>query len=513
MSGPVDTRVDTRARENAPARVASHPLDDATRETLRDLARTYLSDELVRLEAEGLIPEPERDSPWIDHERLFRRRRPGRDAGRQIAKRIEELLPTRWSGPASWPRAEEMVEGLLRGYVAARTVERFRLDPFGDVGVELTGPDKAIDELLDLIEHPEQTWRVMRLLVELDTRAVDGQSLHDVRIRAVRGLPETLSGELPEGWSRAGELHVMHGSREPRTFLITDRPGRDGWMVAFDARSHLIHAAAALRLVTAGSISEPLELYGQPRMVHVGGPSAVAVDPEPSAHYQRAGVVEPGQLAGIEAIAGQICALDARAKDRLPPAMLVAVNRFLRSHRAAGWADTAIDIAIALEAALSTGENDELTLRIKTRAANLLARPGDPPGAIFRDVGELLRIRGKVAHGEPIPQKRWQDLYDARGLTQILVEDRLAVLFDRWRDLVRRAILMRLLLDEAGIWRIGAKPAGGVDEAMIDPTARREWRRAIRRRSMELGIPAAIDPPPPLRDTLHEPYFGEGTES
>ena len=49
-------------------------------------------------------------------------------------------------------------------------------------------------------------------------------------------------------------------------------------------------------------------------------------------------------------------------------------------------------------------------------------------------------------------------------------------------------------------------PAGGVDEALIDPARRREWRRAIRGRAAELGISTAIDRPPPIRDTLHQPY-------
>jgi len=474
------------------------------------MARAYLRAELTRLDADGLMPEPEHDSPWIDRERLWRRRRPGRDAGAELAKKLEALLPTRWTGPASYPGAEEIVEALLRGYVAALTVETFGFAPFDPDrrrDWKPTGPGKAIDEFVELIEHPEQTWRVMRLVLDVDSRAVHGRSIHDVRLCSVRGLMETISPELPEGARAADAVpSAMRGSKEPRTFLIVDRPGRDGWIVAFDTRPHMVHASLALRLVTAGTSVDVLELYGQPRLVHAGGPSAQAVDYESAAHYRRVGVVEPDQLAGIEAIAGQICALDARAKDKLPPAMLVAANRFLRSHRAATWSDVVIDIAIALEAALSTGEKDEITLRMKTRAANLLARPGDPPATIFADVGELLRIRGKVAHGELIPQKRWQDLYAARGLDQVMVEDRLAVLFDRWRDLVRRSILARLLLDEAGIWRIGSAPAGGVDEALIDPARRRDWRRAIRRRAIELGIPTAIDRPPPLRDTLHEPY-------
>jgi hypothetical protein len=231
------------------------------------------------------------------------------------------------------------------------------------------------------------------------------------------------------------------------------------------------------------------------------------MDPDHASHWRRVGVVRPEELAGIEALASQICALDERAPETIPPPIAIAVSRFNRSFRAAAWSDVVIDIAIGLEAALSTAERDEITLRIKNRAAQLLARPGDPPTAIFADVGELLRIRGKVAHGDVVPPKRWASLFEARGLDQIMVADRMSVLFDRWRDILRRAILSRLLLASAGgSWMLRSHPDEGVDAVLVGPLGRREWRRAIRGRATELGILAAIDRPPPLRDFLHEPY-------
>ena len=79
-------------RQNHRVANPSYPIDDATRAKVKDLARRYLEAELGRLEAEGLLPEPERDSPWIDPKHLWRRRGPARDAGDQLAKKLEELL-------------------------------------------------------------------------------------------------------------------------------------------------------------------------------------------------------------------------------------------------------------------------------------------------------------------------------------------------------------------------------------------------------------------------------------
>ncbi|HYK96126.1 MAG TPA: hypothetical protein VE011_09715 [Candidatus Dormibacteraeota bacterium] len=470
-----------------------------TRERIRDAAIRYLKAELPRLEAAGLIPAPGRDNPWIERRRLWRLR--GRGAAEDdLANELNELIPGRWR--LGFGRAEEYVEALVRGVVAAATVETLR---YGEV---VSGPGPQVDELLDHLEHPEQPVRVMRLLLDLDASAVDGQELHDARIRHVHGIRETISPEIPEGASASDDAHVSWGSTEPSAFLVAEGSGRDGWIVAFDVRPHLAHGSTALRLVTAGSIVEPFEVYGQPKMVHTGGPNAVAVDPEQATSWLRVGVVNAEELAGIDAIATRICELDDRSKVKIPPAIIVALSRFNRSHRTAAWADVVIDIAIGLEAALSTGEREEITLRIKTRAAQLLARAGDPPSAIFEDVGELLKIRGKVAHGEVIPPKRWEDLFAARGLDQVMVDDRVAVLFDRWRDLLRRAILARLLLEAGGSgpWRFDRDPDLDVDEAMVDPRRRREWRTLIRRRAIELGIPRALDKPIPLRDFLHEPF-------
>lgn len=474
-------------------------IDSATRRRIRDAAKRYLTAEVRRLGEAGRLPVPGEESPWIEHDRLWRRR--GREASEELAEKLKAWLPTRWTGPDSFPGAREIVEALLRGYVAARTIEQIQYPSPAE-----HRPAAQLAEFLDLVEHPEQEWRVIRLLQDVDTRQVDGQLIHDARLQPVRGFRETISPLMPEAVAAADRTHVTPGSREPRTLLVRERRGRDGWFVALELRPHLVHASTAIRLVTAGTIVEPLEIHGQPRMVHAGGPSAVTFDPEHRGHWRRVGVVGPSHLAGTEAIAARLCELDTRAEGKIPPAITIALSRFNRSHRAAAWADVLIDITIGLEAALSTGERDEITLRIKSRAANLLARPGDPPGAIFGDVGELLRIRGKVAHGEPIPQKRWEDLFAARGLTHVMVEDRLAVLFDRWRDLLRRAILARLLLDHDGPWRIGSPPAVGVDDALIDPAQRRAWRRAIRRRADELGIAGSIDAPIPLVDYLHDAY-------
>jgi hypothetical protein len=238
------------------------------RRQIVDAAKTYLSSELRRLDEAGRLPSPGEESPWIDHRLLWWRR--GGRAADDFAEKLTTWLPSRWTGPDSYPGPRELVEALLRGYIAARAVAQV----YG--AQRETRPAALIAEFVDLVENPEQEWRVMRLLLDLDSRQVESRSIHGARLVPVRGFQQTVSPLMPEGVAVADTLHISQGSREPRTFLVREDRGRDGWMVTFDVRPHMLHASTALRLVTAATIVEPIEIYGQPRMVHAGGPNAVS---------------------------------------------------------------------------------------------------------------------------------------------------------------------------------------------------------------------------------------------
>lgn len=165
-----------------------------------------------------------------------------------------------------------------------------------------------------------------------------------------------------------------------------------------------------------------------------------------------------------------------------------------------------VDLATALEAILAGGETDNegLALRLRNRAAALLAADTDPARAIFGDVGLLYGLRSKLVHGGQI---RVNDLkHDLRKLSTMpadAVDQRFGVALgyggDRMRDLVRRAILARLCLTAAPnaegdadardpAWPfVGSTPVDPLlsDDATLRPLARelaREARRARRRR-------------------------------
>jgi hypothetical protein len=71
---------------------------------------------------------------------------------------------------------------------------------------------------------------------------------------------------------------------------------------------------------------------------------------------------------------------------------------------------------------------------------------------------------------------------------------------DRMRDIVRRAILARGLLADAGIWSLGGDKVD-VEGRLVDDAERERWRRTWSDALVKMGLPnAALEAPPASRD-------------
>lgn len=85
---------------------------------------------------------------------------------------------------------------------------------------------------------------------------------------------------------------------------------------------------------------------------------------------------------------------------RVKKACLMASARLDFARRRITAGDSAIDLATAFEALLATNdERSEITYRLKLRAAIILGDSLEERENIFRQMGELYKLRSKVVHG------------------------------------------------------------------------------------------------------------------
>lgn len=225
----------------------------------------------------------------------------------------------------------------------------------------------------------------------------------------------------------------------------------------------------------------------------------------------RPAVVSSATVQPVERLLALYDSTEHRTARELVHGLEMAVIKFTGSFSPKPWFEKIVDLATALEAALSGTDKTDVTLRICTRAAHILSTDTDPPATIYADVKALYAMRSSLVHGSAISQRQRDRWLAAMSSSP---EDRsprmrteLAV--DRLRDLVRRSILVRLLFNSEGRWPLRADPPPPVDQVWTDPRTADEWRQAWHQGAADLGAPEAAQPASPLRDSIHDDYPGK----
>ncbi|AOR29699.1 hypothetical protein BFF78_00055 [Streptomyces fodineus] len=182
-----------------------------------------------------------------------------------------------------------------------------------------------------------------------------------------------------------------------------------------------------------------------------------------------------------------------------------ALYRYNRAHEEGDNFERIVDLATALEAVLTGDDKGEgLSLRLKNRAAALLATPTDTGTSIFSDITKLYELRSRLVHGGSIPQKDLVKIIMSVSTVPdgAMFGVALAFAVDRTRDLVRRSFLARLCLGSGTepLWPFGKSTP--VDAALADDTTRAQWRAHWRDQLAGLGAASAANPARPGTDPI-----------
>jgi len=416
---------------------------------------------------------------------------------------LEEAFPARFTGSrvSRHRDPEDFAVALVRAVIAQATVT--------DAPVH-DGVDEQVAELLGAAATDGQTLRFVELVQNLDVAAVDGAVVAGFRFHGfgdISGhrfdrLRRAVSRELPEAIYVA-ERTPLPGPRDTPAMLVAEMTSaQDAWGVRLEMTRRAGQLLTALRLATGATIEESTAWIGEPRLVHIEAPLLVLSLDHGWRSLRRVGSLRPEDLDGLGSLTSLVADVETRGVDPL----VVALGRFNRTFRPGIWQDIVLDLAIALEAVLAANRRDEIGHALRTRAAILLATPGDPSDLVYDHVKPLYDLRSRVVHGGAYTQKEWTDLFRRFGATHALDADKMAVVIDRWRDLVRRAILTRIALGmtrrSPAEWRHGQEVA--IDRVLASPDGRRRWRTRVRTVLTTTGLPTAVREAPPLIDRLAE---------
>ncbi len=374
---------------------------------------------------------------------------------------------------------------------------------------------RVVDEFIEKIQAAPATTH-LQVVTDVDVVGdQDGQNepsslggtlrVADVDIIRVGANPETyIEKEL-----RSAGYEVQRGDvvswPGPTSLLVA----RVSEAVSFDARSQKAHrrlrnVMTALRLSTGVSVYPLVTIEGEPGNVRSSHAHIQPHVPRWMRRAHRPVALGEGDVIGLEVLCRRVDEWLGGDDLKTNP-LLLAIGRLNRSMDGPSTtaADIVIDLSIGLEATLSGTDTSDVSLRLRVRAADMLATADDPGNIIYDDVKALYGLRSGIIHGSVLKPRA---LTRAIGRVSSAARapnpgEQVELALDRWRDLLRRAILARAALAaESSPWPL--KDSVDVDRVLRTETERAAWLDHIHSYWADAGLASVLDAVPPLQLTL-----------
>lgn len=465
-------------------------------------SRAFIAEAFDALRAENVIPTPV-FHPYIAIGRdYFGDSIRALSAYPTLEAQLDEAYPERFADPLKRHHSEfasTYMFSLIEACVARCAQE-------GSFDSESTAVDDSIDEMLRVLGMASYEMVCIRHVSHLTTTSGDELQIGDVTVvpepEERGGLLDRIQHEI-RGAAQAWNREDPRPYDPPHSLLIirelTDDP--DPYKVVSRLSARLGRFLFLVRLLTAGTVQTTYEVSGMTTLV---------ARMRPQMSISRKGLLDTpvrrtvrltgDESAAFETLGGVIDAADIKREGMVATSFDVALGKFNASHSNGNPYEYLVDLATGLEAALigTEKETEGLTLRLRSRAAALLATESDPAAALFNDVGRLYGLRSKLVHGGQIKEKELRKIM-AQISTSDIAEHAFGVALghavDRMRDVLRRAILARLCLasEPDPLWPFDRDAS--VDATLADDSQRLAWRERWHERLAALGIGPAADRP------------------
>jgi Apea-like HEPN len=374
-----------------------------------------------------------------------------------------------------------------------------------------TTVEQVIVELLDRLDSESTEVACVRMVGHLMT--ADGKELE---LGPVTVLPRghwndlgQIAAIIPTAGS-AFNRELPHHFARPEALVAARASGPDPFKLVDQARQPVNRFLLAVRLLHSSTSTGIYEVTGETAEICRYGADLAILEHANYPMFVRPAVLSAQSRASIASVLELRDQINLRTATEVVHPLEMALLKFSGTFSARGWFEDIVDLTTALEASLSGTSATDISLRVCSRAAALLATDTDNPSDIFGDLHKLYELRSRLVHGSSVSRKdmdRWlMGLSVARDTAKPAM--RVAIAVDRLRDLVRRAILARLILGSDQRWPFrGDLPP--IDQILADSKKSNEWRETWQGGLSGIGAADAVGPPAPLADSVFDSYPGK----
>ncbi len=356
--------------------------------------------------------------------------------------------------------------------------------------------EESVNELIDVLSQSTTCVSVARVVTHLDTATGEPCTFDGLTVTPVdsRDVLRAISDVIPRTGAAVGmNQPSIHDTPLAVVHLSVDTSGSP-WEATEQLSEQLSAFMRAVRLLTATTSQSVFEIRGPTSRISRMSPYLLTFQGASGSLgslIRRTAKLHRGAEASIAAVLGMLSESTGNRDGKLISSFDLAFRMFDRSHQDLPWFERIVDLSTALEATLIGDDKESagLTLRLRQRAAALLACDGDPAGSIFKDVDVLYGLRSTLVHGGDLSQRQLSKAMDS--LSTILPDtprgEATERSVDRLRDLVRRSILARLALGWGSdpLWPFDG--AVSVDRELADDVTRNLWRDTWQKRMLDVG--------------------------
>ena len=484
--------------------MTSRPGSDELMQRVRTTASEFVSEAYSALKRLHVLPVP-----WFAPHIRVGRDYSGDDMARVASKsRLERAMiaafPDHFAKPPPgehWYFPHSYTNSFLEEVVRRNAaLYLYRTAPDG---VDENVVSECVEELLAALSSPEFELAACRIVSHLTTTTGDPIKIGDILVQPAPTESHRQSevlriiADVIPGSGAAASSDDLHYQKPGSVVQVRTKVQGYTSPATEKLTLRIQEFVTAARLLTGATVASDIQIQGSTSRI---GRIAPYMFDLRSPGFMNTLTHRVAQLdqSHAEAISRFLELLHKAApiqQSKLIPSLRVALTRFDRSYQFAPWFDRLVDLSTALEASLigSGDENAGVSLRLRQRAATLLACDSDPPTKIFKDITHLYKLRSTLVHGGEIAERTLKK--SVYGISTIPRDTPLGVAteqaVDRLRDIVRRSILARISLSHGPnpLWT----PNKPVDRLLTDDYRRAEWRSEWQRHIANLGIPEAIE--------------------
>jgi hypothetical protein len=199
-------------------------------------------------------------------------------------------------------------------------------------------------------------------------------------------------------------------------------------------------------------------------------------------------------IPGIEWLIDEIDFIFSKPEVQAATPLEIGLSNFTKSFFSGKNIRAIADLATCLESIMIQGSSSEIGLKLRSRTAAIIYTETDSIQKLYNDIRNLYDLRSTLIHGGAVDENQLMKILNKIvQRNDVSTTEKLALAVYRFQDIVRRALLARIVLESLPISPWSSVNYPNIDALLADVKFREECRDAIQEKLNDVGLAFAFE--------------------